>query len=54
MTRIAAARFGAIEVPSRPMAMVGKPTPITPLTKPAKTKTRATTINSIVLRFIIY
>ena len=34
-TRIAAACDGVIMRPSRPIATVGRPSPITPLTKPA-------------------
>jgi hypothetical protein len=39
-TRIAAACAGVISSPSRPIATVGSPSPITPLTKPASRKAR--------------
>ena len=46
MTRIAAARVGGINAPSRPMEMVGRPEPMTPFTAPAMAKTAATTASS--------
>ena len=42
-TMIAAACAGVIISPSRPMATVGRPRPMTPLTKPASRKAPAVT-----------
>ncbi|MNC54055.1 hypothetical protein D3C75_1035140 [compost metagenome] len=42
----AAACAGDIARPSRPMAMVGKPRPITPFTAPASRKVNATSSES--------
>ena len=38
MMRIAAAVTGDMKLPSKPMATVGKPIPVTPLTRPADRK----------------
>jgi len=38
ITSIAAAAAGAMPMPSRPMATVGNPMPVTPLTSPAARK----------------
>ena len=45
-TKIAAAWFGVIKAPSNPIAIVGRPIPMTPLTTPASTKMATTRANS--------
>ena len=48
-TSSAAACAGAITPPRMPTAMVGNPSPITPLTKPANTKVAVTKMMRVVL-----